>query len=594
MKSLRRFFLLFAAYALAAVSLPGAGAESSPAPASGADKTGRVAVVIGNSRYPSGALANPQNDAKAMAASLKKLGFDVELKLDASKADMDAIFRRFSAKADKSGVAALFYAGHGIQVSGSNYLVPIDANPQSERDLKRDMIKMDDVIDDMGAAKVKLVFFDACRDNPLARSFSRGGSRGLAAPVEATGTLISFATKHGNTAADGEGRHSPYTTALLAALESPSGVEIEQMLRKVQQGVKQATNGQQEPWRYGSLDGDFYFVAGAPAADVAKVQQEVDKAVSEAMRRANEQAEREKAELQKSIKALQEANERAVADALKAQKQASESAVAEALRRSNEQALRERQELQKSMEKMLADALERQKAAMESERLALLQATPRESAAQRPPTMAPAAPEPTRVNPPAAPHGLAGGTSGTAGDEWEYVATDVYGKQQKLIERVKAIVPGAGLLEEFVLGGRPLFEWVFDGKPRLVGIPTDSLMLFAPSWSGDGLDSISIMNPSRCLQIQYVNSCRVGKAAVVGEEKITVPAGSYDTRKIQLTLILPTDYGDATVEVSVWYSKEHKRMVRQFVKGRHPMAEASINALHETMELAAYRSWAPR
>lgn len=281
------FLLCFAVHGV----LAGAAEPSRMLVAGGQDKSARIAVVIGNSGYPSGALANPKNDATAMAASLKKLGFDVELKLDATKADMDAVFKRFSAKAEKAGVAALFYAGHGIQVGGGNYIVPIDAKPQNERDLKREMVKMDDIIDDMGAARVKLVFFDACRDNPLSRSFSRGGARGMAAPVEATGTLISFATKHGNTAADGDGMHSPYTTALLDALENASGVEIEQMLRRVQQGVRQATNGQQEPWRYGSLDGDFYFKAPAPQVEAGKFQQEaVDRAIQEAVKRASDQA----------------------------------------------------------------------------------------------------------------------------------------------------------------------------------------------------------------------------------------------------------------------------------------------------------------
>lgn len=264
----------------------------------GDPRTDRVAVVIGNSSYPSGALANPKNDATAMAASLKQLGFDVELKIDATKADLDGIFKRFGSKAERATVAALFYAGHGIQVNGSNYIVPVDARPQNERDLKREMIRMDDVIDDMGNAKVKLVFFDACRDNPLARSFGRGSGRGMAAPVEATGTLISFATKHGNTAADGTGTHSPYTKALLEALEAPAGVEIEQILRKVQQGVRQATKGQQEPWRYGSLDGEFYFLAAAPQADSAALQQEaIERSVQEAMKRAAGQRTSETAAL---------------------------------------------------------------------------------------------------------------------------------------------------------------------------------------------------------------------------------------------------------------------------------------------------------
>jgi uncharacterized caspase-like protein len=107
------------------------------------------------------------------------MGFDVDLKLYASKTDIDSMLSRFSLKADKAGVAMVFYAGHGIQVGGINYIVPIDAAPQSERDLKRQMVKMDDVIEDMGNAKVRLVFFDACRDNPITRSFSRGN---VAAP----------------------------------------------------------------------------------------------------------------------------------------------------------------------------------------------------------------------------------------------------------------------------------------------------------------------------------------------------------------------------------------------------------------------------
>lgn len=594
MKLLRTLFrLLFGIQCLLCIQTCNAQATSTSSASAGTPT--RVAVVIGNSRYPSGSLANPKNDATQIAESFRRLGFDVEMQLDASKSDMDGIFRRLSARADNASVVALFYAGHGIQVAGSNYLVPIDANPRTERDLKRDMIKMDDVIDDMGAAKVKLIFFDACRDNPLTRSFSRGASRGMAAPIEATGTLISFATKHGNTAADGEGKHSPYTAALLAALENPGGVEIEQMLRRVQQSVKQTTNSQQEPWRYGSLDGDFYFKPPDPS-DASKLSREaVEQAVMEATRRATEQSEREKAELQKSIKALQEASERAVAEAVKAQKQAGESAVAEALRRSNEQAAREREDLQKSMEKMLKDALDKQKLAGAEAERAAQQGGGRPATAtggREPAALSLASPHPNAGAKPTA--ALDATKTETAGDEWEYVATDIYGKKQTLIERVKAIVPGAGVLEEFVLGGRPLVEWVFDNKPRLVGVPTDSVMLFAPSWSGDNLDSLAIINPSRCTQLAFVTGCRVSKMAVVGEETIKVPAGSYDTRKLQITVIFTTDYGDATLDMSVWYSKEHKRMVRQSVKGRHPMTEAHVNSLYETMELAAYRSWARR
>lgn len=224
----------------------------------------RVALVIGNSAYPSSALENPRHDAAAMDAALQRLGFKVDTVVDGTKSQLDAAMKRLARRADNAEVAAVFYAGHGIQVNGANYIVPIDAKPQSERDLKREMVKLDDIIDDMGQAKVKLVFFDACRDNPLARSFSRGGARGMAAPAEVSGTLISFATKHGNTAADGEGKNSPYTQALIAELENPAGVEIEALLKNVNRKVKAQTRGQQEPWKYGSLDADFYFIFQGP------------------------------------------------------------------------------------------------------------------------------------------------------------------------------------------------------------------------------------------------------------------------------------------------------------------------------------------
>ena len=574
------------------------------------EKGGRVAIVIGNSKYPSGALANPKNDASAIAASLKKLGFDVELKLDASKADMVALIKRFSGKAEKASVAALFYAGHGIQANGSNYIVPIDANPKSERDLKWELVKMDDVIDDMGSAAVKLVFFDACRDNPLSRSFGRGGSRGMAAPVEATGTLISFATKHGNIAADGDTEHSPYTAALLASLENSEGVEIEQMLRKVQQGVKRATNGRQEPWRYGSLDGDFYFKAGELSPDMAKVQQDaVDRAVLETMRQANEQAAREKAELQQSIKAQQEtlrrANEQAAIEraelqqSLKAQQVASDRAMAEEIKRSKEQAARERAELQQSMEKMLKEALARQNAAMEAERTAWLAAsgepaktptaarpgTTPSKIAQTQQSIQLASIAPATVGSGSKPSEQVLGTISSAiGDEWEYVAKDTWGKQQKVIARVNAVVAGTGVLEAYSVDGNEAGEWVFDGKPSLIGIPIDASLLFSPYWSGSGIESITVLNGSR-FPVMGIS----GK--VVGDEKITVPAGTFDTKRLELQVAVGTSVGAGNLEVVVWYSIDQKRLVRQTVKGRHhgPTIGHTINALRETIELLAFR-----
>ncbi|MDP1733498.1 MAG: caspase family protein [Sulfuritalea sp.] len=546
------------------------------------EKGGRVAIVIGNSNYPSGALTNPKNDATVMAGALKKLGFDVELKLDATKADIDGMLRRFSGKAEKATVAALFYAGHGIQVGGSNYLVPIDANPRSEKDLKRDMVRMDDVIDDMGDARVKLVFFDACRDNPLSRSFSRGAARGMAAPVEATGTLISFATKHGNTAADGDGKHSPYTNALLAALENPAGVEIEQLLRRVQQGVKAETKGQQEPWRYGSLDGDFYFKPADPT-DNSKAQQEaVERAVLDAMRRTNEQAAKEKAELQQTLKAQQAANDRAMAEALK---------------KAGEQAAKERAEMQASMDRMLKEALAKQNAALEAERAARLAATGAPAPVAAPVAVVaqvqkPIAEKPIQLASIAPTINAGAGSkpseqmlaslSSAAGDEWEYLASDeLFGKKQKLVLRVKA-ASSDGVLEEIVWNGKPALDWVFGEQAMALATPNESEFMFAPHWNGNEFPEL-LIEGGKSLCTASGSFCRLS-LKIAGNEKLTVAAGTFDAIRLEGWIRMGNAMGSVTGPVTVWYSKEQRRLLKQSAQ-----LMGNRTKFKETLELSAIR-----
>ncbi len=589
--------------------------------AAGQDKDIRVAVVIGNSRYPAAALENPKNDATAMAASLRKLGFDVELKLDATKADMDAVFKRLAGKAEKATVAALFYAGHGIQVNGSNYIVPIDAKPQSERDLKREMVRMDDVIDDMGAARVKLVFFDACRDNPLSRSFGRGSSRGMAAPVEATGTLISFATKHGNTAADGDGRHSPYTTALLAALENPAGVEIEQMLRKVQQGVKQATNGQQEPWRYGSLDASFYFKTADPVAETGR-QAAADAALLEAMRRENERAAKERGELQQALKSQLEAS-------------------TEAMKRSTEQAARERAELQQSMEKMLKDALARQTAAMEAERqarqspgetvkaqaaappaaepVASPQAATIQPIARPAPQAAPAvakaaAPAPTQIAmiAPGRPAEAASPASTSAfpqvGDSWtyRYVSGWKTDQPQTVVVRVEESAGGRVTDKMSLQGGRGVRgvdERSFEGKPEAAERPLGrdvrviELLPYVQSLLQEGLKPGQEKSfPDIVVNAQIFRI----KTRLGGQEKITVPAGTFDAVRVSVVGqgAAPSTGGEpggggSTVPYTfshvVWFVPE----IRRIVKAEHRSANAYGRRVDDdTLELVSFETGA--
>jgi hypothetical protein len=217
------------------------------------------ALVIGNGAYASfGKLPNPRNDAEAMAAKFKSMGIEVDLLLDADRDTFVKALNDYSARAVGSDINILYYAGHGVQVEGVNYLVPTNmrADGITAGYIKLSGISLNAALDYMPSA-TRLVFLDACRDNPASRSLttSRGGGVvGLAPVSTSSGTLIAYATKDGATAEDGQGRHSPYTTALLEHLGRPDDIAV--VLRRVRQTVMKLTSNRQEPWEYGSLVGD--------------------------------------------------------------------------------------------------------------------------------------------------------------------------------------------------------------------------------------------------------------------------------------------------------------------------------------------------
>jgi peptidoglycan hydrolase-like protein with peptidoglycan-binding domain len=234
----------------------------------------RVAFVVGNGTYKNVApLPNPTVDAKAMASALRNVGFDVVEGSNLTRDKMTERLLDFGKKAQGADVALFFYAGHGIAISGTNYLLPIDADIKSEMDVKLGAaINIDLTLEQtMGDAKVKLVFLDACRDNPFAAKIkSNSATRsvnvqtGLAEMKSGEGTLIAFATGPGQTALDGqEGGNSPFTRALLANLTQP-GVEIQQAMTKVRAQVNEETNKGQLPWGHTNLIGAVY-LNGAPA-----------------------------------------------------------------------------------------------------------------------------------------------------------------------------------------------------------------------------------------------------------------------------------------------------------------------------------------
>ncbi len=240
----------------------------------------RVALVIGNGAYlHTTVLPNAPNDGRAVAGMLRRLDFEVLEGIDLDRRRTEELIQQFSRTLRGADVGLFFYAGHGLQVNGSNYIVPIDAQLLDESDLDFEAIRLHIVLNQLERQpRTNIVLLDACRDNPLSRTLARsmGASRsaaigrGLARISGSIGTLIAYATEPDNVALDGEGPNSPFTAALLQHMETP-GLEVRQMLTRVRQQVIDATDSQQVPWDHSSLTGDFFFNP-APAAGTATLQ----------------------------------------------------------------------------------------------------------------------------------------------------------------------------------------------------------------------------------------------------------------------------------------------------------------------------------
>ncbi|MDC7217396.1 MAG: caspase family protein [Spirochaetales bacterium] len=231
-----------------------------PIPAPVAVKGERSALVIGNSAYQNAPLKNPTNDAKDVGNALRRLGFNVILVKNARLRDMEQAVDRFYASLQKGGVGLFYYAGHGMQVGGRNYLIPVDATIKSESDVRYECLDAGRVLgkmEDAGNA-LNIVILDACRNNPFARSF-RSEQRGLARMDAPTGSIVAYSTAPGSVAADGSGRNGVYTKHLLQFLMQP-GLDISDVFFYTRKGVVQETGGGQVPWESSSLVDRFYFL----------------------------------------------------------------------------------------------------------------------------------------------------------------------------------------------------------------------------------------------------------------------------------------------------------------------------------------------
>ena len=230
----------------------------------------RIALVIGNSTYNSGTLPNPANDARMIGETLKSLGFEVISRTNADQTTMKRAIQEFGARLEKAGVGAVglfYYAGHGVQLNGKNYLIPTTARIEREGDVEIEAVSADWVIEQMRYARNRLniMILDACRNNPFIHN-SRGlAGSGLATIEAPAGILIAYSTAPGSVATDGSGRDSPYAEALSHAMRDVHE-PVEQVFKHVRVGVMDATSGNQVPWESSSLTGDFFFAAPQSAA----------------------------------------------------------------------------------------------------------------------------------------------------------------------------------------------------------------------------------------------------------------------------------------------------------------------------------------
>lgn len=346
-----------------------------------AETGNRFALVIGNSAYKDKPLKNPANDARDMASTLYGLGFNVQLKVDAPLKDMDEAIREFGNRLKKGGVGVFYYAGHGIQVGGVNYLVPIGARLSSESDAKYECVDAGRVLGKMEDAgnELNIVILDACRNNPFARSF-RSADQGLARMDAPTGSMVAYSTAPNSVASDGSGKNGVYTKHLLANLGTP-GIPIEEVFKRVRIGVMNETGKKQVPWESSSIAGYYYIAGGHGAPLIAPSDQAAAQANAERLkqeRRLKEyiagleaekkQVERERAELARRRQELDEeaAGKLAQAQAPQEQRLREQLAVLEAERKKLEQERVALERARRESEQAMKAAEQAQKAAQAS------------------------------------------------------------------------------------------------------------------------------------------------------------------------------------------------------------------------------------
>jgi uncharacterized caspase-like protein len=506
----------------------------------------RVALVIGNSAYKQAPLVNPGNDARAVAQVLRESGFTVKELRNLNQAGMRRAIREFGDDIAKGGVGLFFFAGHGMQIRGRNFLIPVGSDIEREDEVEDQAVDARLVLEKMASAKnpLNIVILDACRNNPFISSF-RSSIVGLAAMDAPAGTLVAFSTAPGQVAADGTGDNGLFTKHLVSYMREP-GLKVEDVFKRVRAAVRQESGGRQTPWENTSLEADFYFKAIDPRV-IAEEKREredaqraaIEKAVQDALKRSGQQATRDRAAIE------QEIAQRVAAERMVAEKAASDRIAA--------------------MEKALQVALNRPAPVAAPEALAGASGGGgggRRREATEPTRLAVSVPRGTSIS-------GASARVPKSGDHWVYKLTDrdySVVRERKYTFRVDSVTDSSIQVRT---GGKTWFRYTHDWN----------LISNTP---GDGIERkfdppIPIysfpLEPGKSWQAKYRTSRGDGRvfdndrsATVEGWEQVTVPAGTFRALKVSsLTYYHRVDSGGSGGGRSVfnyWYAPEVGRPVR--------------------------------
>ena len=489
----------------------------------------RHALVVGNNAYPTAPLRNPVNDARAIARALRDVGFNVMLVEDGSQLATQRAIRTFGDNIAKGGVGLFYFAGHGMQVRGKNFLIPVNAEIAREDEIEFTAIDVNLVLAKMDSAKnpLNIVILDACRNNPFGRGF-RSAQAGLAQVDAPTGSFIAFATAPGSVAADGAGENGVYTKYLLAEMARP-GVPIEQLFKQVRIGVMTETAGRQIPWESSSLRGEFTF---RPAPQLATVPTGASAAEVE----------------------------RIVAAALAAQRKDSEAvelAFWESVRTSSDAA---------EYHAYLEQYPQGKFSSLARNRIASL--------GQKPvaPPVKPVAQEPTVVASIAPPAPPSSNGMPAQGDSWTYnltVRSPPY-RKSTYVARVQGTTRDA-ILED-VQVGEEIKQWAHSRGAALVNLNQSVFTPYAVL--------MGELRPGMRLQIDNNDartcgttwSCQLS-GRVVGYETVRVPAGTFQAMRVEIvqSWISQGATNDRSEIVNrtlnVWYAAESKRAVKFSSRG---------------------------